>query len=171
MLQPPYYGGVTQQGLLMNFHYSIIIYRRTYWSVLITNVAYKYSQWQVETIGDAYMVVGGFPVFTTRHADVVISMAFEMVRASQSVYSPVNHLPLQVCLPICIIGLSLSLQVPACLSMRLSACHCFCLRVFLSFPLSDMHVYRLSTTEFESISTMLQKNAEIMPLLALSISR
>lgn len=114
----------------MNFHYSIIIYRRTYWSVLITNVAYKYSQWQVETIGDAYMVVGGFPVFTTRHADVVISMAFEMIRASQSVYSPVNHLPLQVCLPICIIGLSLSL------SRCLLACLCVCLLVIVSVCVS-----------------------------------
>ena len=52
---------------------------------------------QVETIGDAYMVVGGLPDFTETHADRVAAMAFGMMDVSRSVLSPVDQNPIMVC--------------------------------------------------------------------------
>ena len=51
---------------------------------------------QVETIGDAYMVVGGLPTFTPNHADRIVSMAFGMIKISQRVLSPVDQKPIEV---------------------------------------------------------------------------
>ena len=51
---------------------------------------------QVETIGDAYMVVGGMPTFTRNHADRALSMAFGMIEVSERVLSPVDQQPIQV---------------------------------------------------------------------------
>ena len=53
---------------------------------------------QVETIGDAYMVVGGMPKFTESHADRVAAMAFGMMDVAKSVLSPVDQNPLEVSL-------------------------------------------------------------------------
>jgi len=53
---------------------------------------------QVETIGDAYMVVGGLPTFTPSHADHIVSMAFGMIQVCQRVLSPVDQKPLEVSL-------------------------------------------------------------------------
>ena len=53
-------------------------------------------QFQVETIGDAYMVVGGVPEVSTEHAHRVANFALDMVRRSQEVKSPATGKPLQV---------------------------------------------------------------------------
>jgi len=50
----------------------------------------------VETIGDAYVVVGGLPVSTERHADDVVSMAFGMVEVTEMVTSPADMKPIKV---------------------------------------------------------------------------
>ncbi len=54
---------------------------------------------QVETIGDAYMVVGGLPEFTETHADLVTSMAFGMIDVARTVMSACDKEPIQVCIP------------------------------------------------------------------------
>ena len=54
------------------------------------------SNFQVETIGDAYMVVGGLPVYVDTHADRVLSMAFGMLEVADLVLSPVDQMPIQV---------------------------------------------------------------------------
>ncbi len=52
---------------------------------------------QVETIGDAYMVVGGLPIPIRTHAERVANMALGMMVASSEVISPVSREPLGVC--------------------------------------------------------------------------
>ncbi|ELU08946.1 hypothetical protein CAPTEDRAFT_127209, partial [Capitella teleta] len=54
------------------------------------------SVYKVETIGDAYMVVGGLPTPSDRHADNVVSMAFGMILVSKTVLSPVNGDSIQI---------------------------------------------------------------------------
>ena len=51
---------------------------------------------QVETIGDAYMVVGGVPEVSTTHAQSVADMSLGMVLAAREVKSPATGKPLQV---------------------------------------------------------------------------
>lgn len=51
---------------------------------------------QVETIGDAYMVVGGLPKPCDNHAEKVAHMACSMMEASVKVLSPVDKTPLKV---------------------------------------------------------------------------
>jgi hypothetical protein len=51
---------------------------------------------QVETIGDAYMVVGGLPEVTPRHASFVANMALDMIVKANEVHSPATGKPLQV---------------------------------------------------------------------------
>ena len=51
---------------------------------------------QVETIGDAYLIVGGVPEFWRDHADRVISMAFDMIDVCKTVISPADGNPIQV---------------------------------------------------------------------------
>ena len=51
---------------------------------------------QVETIGDAYMVVGGLPKPCDNHAQKVAHMAISMMEASEKVLSPVDKTPLKV---------------------------------------------------------------------------
>ena len=52
---------------------------------------------QVETIGDAYMVVGGLPTPCDNHAEKVAHMGCSMMEAGQKVLSPVDGLPIKVC--------------------------------------------------------------------------
>uniref|UniRef100_A0A1I8IZT5 guanylate cyclase n=1 Tax=Macrostomum lignano TaxID=282301 RepID=A0A1I8IZT5_9PLAT len=52
--------------------------------------------YKVETIGDAYMVVGGVPERTDQHAHFVSEQAMDMIEASCRVASPVTNLPLQI---------------------------------------------------------------------------
>ena len=51
---------------------------------------------QVETIGDAYMVAAGLLDTSTDHAAAVTNMAFAMREAAGSVMDPVEFHPLQV---------------------------------------------------------------------------
>lgn len=51
---------------------------------------------QVETIGDAYMVVGGVPIPVSSHAERVANFALGMIVASREVINPVTGGPIQV---------------------------------------------------------------------------
>lgn len=51
---------------------------------------------QVETIGDAYMVVGGVPERTPDHMNRICDMALGMIHESNLVISPATKKPLQV---------------------------------------------------------------------------
>ena len=50
----------------------------------------------METIGDAYMVVGGLPTSCEDHADKVANMACSMLDAVTQVHSPVDAQPIKV---------------------------------------------------------------------------
>ena len=51
---------------------------------------------QVETIGDAYMVVGGLPTRCSDHAERVCKQALDMIKYSQRVRNPVNGQNIEV---------------------------------------------------------------------------
>ena len=53
---------------------------------------------QVETIGDAYMIVGGVPEIDNRHAHEVAGFALDMIVKASEVLSPATGRPLQVCI-------------------------------------------------------------------------
>ncbi|XP_068701770.1 guanylate cyclase soluble subunit beta-1-like isoform X4 [Montipora foliosa] len=52
--------------------------------------------YKVETIGDAYMVVGGLPKPCDNHAEKVAHMACAMMEAAQKVLSPVDKEPIKI---------------------------------------------------------------------------
>lgn len=51
---------------------------------------------QVETIGDAYMVVGGVPIPMSSHTERVANFALGMIIAAKEVTNPVTDGPIQV---------------------------------------------------------------------------
>ena len=51
---------------------------------------------QVETIGDAYMVVGGAPVKTKLHAVRIVEMAFAMVKSIVQLSDPSTGDPISI---------------------------------------------------------------------------
>ena len=51
---------------------------------------------QVETIGDAYMVVGGCPEVDPDHAELVARQAHQMIQGSGHVLVPNTQRPVQV---------------------------------------------------------------------------
>uniref|UniRef100_A0A8D0GNM2 guanylate cyclase n=1 Tax=Sphenodon punctatus TaxID=8508 RepID=A0A8D0GNM2_SPHPU len=59
----------------------------------LTNV---HKVYKVETIGDAYMVVGGVPVPVASHAERVANFALSMRIAAREVISPVTGEPIQI---------------------------------------------------------------------------
>lgn len=59
---------------------------------------------KVETIGDAYMVVGGVPVPTDTHAHRVANFALGMRIAAREVTNPVTGKPIQVRILLCSYG-------------------------------------------------------------------
>ena len=52
---------------------------------------------QVETIGDAYMVVGGIPKQCPDHAHRVCYQALDMMQEAKEVSNPNNNQSLEVC--------------------------------------------------------------------------
>ena len=57
----------------------------------------------METIGDAYLIVAGIPVYISDHADRVTSMAFSMQSVADTVTTPMDGEPIQVRVPFNII--------------------------------------------------------------------
>lgn len=51
----------------------------------------------METIGDAYMVVGGLPIRSEKHAENVCNQALDMLHYCRQVKSPVDGKPINVC--------------------------------------------------------------------------
>lgn len=51
---------------------------------------------KVETIGDAYMVVGGVPIPAETHAERVANFALGMRIAAREVTNPITGKPIQV---------------------------------------------------------------------------
>ncbi|XP_074644360.1 guanylate cyclase soluble subunit beta-2-like [Tubulanus polymorphus] len=56
----------------------------------------KHDVYKVETIGDAYMVVGGVPEPIKNHAEKVANFALDMIEKSMEVHSPATGKPLQI---------------------------------------------------------------------------
>ena len=52
--------------------------------------------YKVETIGDAYMLVGGLPVRDTHHAQQIADFALLVSTAVQAVKSPVDGTPINI---------------------------------------------------------------------------
>lgn len=59
----------------------------------LTNV---YGVYKIETIGDAYVVVGGVPEFVEDHADRIVEMGIAMIKVTHTIISPVDGKPIQV---------------------------------------------------------------------------
>ncbi|XP_070762135.1 guanylate cyclase soluble subunit beta-2-like [Enoplosus armatus] len=55
-----------------------------------------HNVYKVETIGDAYMVVGGVPIPVTSHAERVANFALGMILAAREVINPVTGGPIQI---------------------------------------------------------------------------
>lgn len=79
---------------------------------------------QVETIGDAYMVVGGVPIPKDTHAERVANFALGMRIAAREVKNPITGQPIQVliCLSLWSCGRFLQLCLSACFFQLLSVC-------------------------------------------------
>ncbi|ELU08873.1 hypothetical protein CAPTEDRAFT_19651 [Capitella teleta] len=60
------------------------------------NLTELHQVYKVETIGDAYMVVGGIPEANTIHAMSVANFSIDMVAAASQVCSPATGKPLQI---------------------------------------------------------------------------
>ena len=60
------------------------------------NIKAVWCFYQVETIGDAYMIVGGVPTPNPRHTHEVAGFALDMVVKAAEVKSPATGKPLQV---------------------------------------------------------------------------
>ncbi|XP_047450706.1 guanylate cyclase soluble subunit beta-2-like [Mugil cephalus] len=55
-----------------------------------------HNVYKVETIGDAYMVVGGVPIPVSSHAERVANFALGMIMAARDVINPVTGGPIQI---------------------------------------------------------------------------
>ncbi|XP_051253218.1 guanylate cyclase soluble subunit beta-2-like [Dicentrarchus labrax] len=55
-----------------------------------------HNVYKVETIGDAYMVVGGVPIPVSSHAERVANFALGMILAAREVINPVTGGPIQI---------------------------------------------------------------------------
>ena len=57
---------------------------------------FLFSSIQVETIGDAYMVVGGLPEVNNEHAECVANQSLDMMHYCKQVIRPDTNDPVQV---------------------------------------------------------------------------
>ncbi len=73
------------------------------WSLVdYTNLTRSHHQLpQVETVGDAYMVVGGLPERSPIHAECVANQALDMMYYCQQVKRPDTDEPIVVCILLC----------------------------------------------------------------------
>ncbi|KAM4627539.1 guanylate cyclase soluble subunit beta-2-like [Polymixia lowei] len=55
-----------------------------------------HNVYKVETIGDAYMVVGGVPIPVSSHAERVANFALGMILAAREVINPITGEPIQI---------------------------------------------------------------------------
>ncbi|XP_063060828.1 guanylate cyclase soluble subunit beta-2-like [Engraulis encrasicolus] len=55
-----------------------------------------HNVYKVETIGDAYMVVGGVPIPVPSHAEQVANFALGMIMAAKQVTNPITGKPIQI---------------------------------------------------------------------------
>ncbi|XP_039510812.1 guanylate cyclase soluble subunit beta-2-like [Pimephales promelas] len=55
-----------------------------------------HNVYKVETIGDAYMVVGGVPILMSSHTERVANFALGMIIAAKEVTNPVTGCPIQI---------------------------------------------------------------------------
>ncbi|XP_061073605.1 guanylate cyclase soluble subunit beta-2-like [Conger conger] len=55
-----------------------------------------HNVYKVETIGDAYMVVGGVPLPVSSHAERVANFALGMITAARDVTNPITSQPIQI---------------------------------------------------------------------------
>ena len=51
---------------------------------------------QVETIGDAYMVISGAPIETPHHAEYITDFAFSILKATSKINDPSTNKPLRI---------------------------------------------------------------------------
>uniref|UniRef100_A0A8D0KY83 guanylate cyclase n=1 Tax=Strix occidentalis caurina TaxID=311401 RepID=A0A8D0KY83_STROC len=64
--------------------------------LLFDRLTTVHDVYKVETIGDAYMVVGGVPVPVPTHAERVANFALGMIIAAKGVQNPVSGNPIQI---------------------------------------------------------------------------
>ncbi|CAB3407957.1 unnamed protein product [Caenorhabditis bovis] len=55
-----------------------------------------HEAYKVETIGDAYMIVGGVPETCENHAERVLNISIGMLMESKLVLSPITHKPIKI---------------------------------------------------------------------------
>ncbi|ULU13673.1 hypothetical protein L5515_002334 [Caenorhabditis briggsae] len=55
-----------------------------------------HDAYKVETIGDAYMIVGGVPEHCENHAERVLNISIGMLMESKLVLSPITHKPIKI---------------------------------------------------------------------------
>ncbi|CAI5453055.1 unnamed protein product [Caenorhabditis angaria] len=55
-----------------------------------------HDAYKVETIGDAYMIVGGVPEHCDNHAERVLNISIGMLMESKLVLSPITHKPIKI---------------------------------------------------------------------------
>lgn len=60
------------------------------------NLTTIHGVFKVETIGDAYVIVGGLPEPAPDHADRCVKMGLDMVKVIKTVVSPADNQPIQV---------------------------------------------------------------------------
>ena len=79
---------------------------------------------QVETIGDAYMVVGGLPTRYNNHAERVCNQALDMIKYSQRVKNPINGKSINVGLLMCnaVLCITILFHIDTCRHSQRKCC-------------------------------------------------
>ena len=86
-------------SLLCFILYTVILYVSNYSMrryTVMDNVTTAFGLYKVETIGDAYMVVGGIPTRDPLHAIKLANFAVVVAKAVQTVKSPLDGTPIRI---------------------------------------------------------------------------